>query len=236
MDKGAIGKNKILAIRKREVEPWIYSYSDLTTNLLALFIMLFIVFNRGEDAKQKLQEALGVYSGAETTEPTEKPDNERELPLAAPEMHEARRIVSDYVRRNALDTKVSLETLKNGVELTFEGSIVFDTGTAGLNDDAYPALRHIAALAKLLPNRYILDIEGHTDAVPPSGAGYRTNWALSAARAARVAEYIIETGFPEQRVRAIGYGSSRPIDSNGESDLNRRVVVKISAESKGGEK
>ena len=39
-------QTKINLIKKREVETWIYSYADLVTNLLALFIMLFVLSNR----------------------------------------------------------------------------------------------------------------------------------------------------------------------------------------------
>ena len=71
-----------------------------------------------------------------------------------------------------------------------------------------------------------IQIAGHTDNV----GSYKANIRLSKNRAQRVTNYLIEKGIEEDRIVAVGYGSSRPIASN-ETDEgkaeNRRVEVVI---------
>jgi outer membrane protein OmpA-like peptidoglycan-associated protein len=69
-----------------------------------------------------------------------------------------------------------------------------------------------------------LVIEGHTDA--EGGPTY--NQALSRARAEAVRRYLIDSGVPEQRLVAQGFGASRPMGSNTTEqgrERNRRVEV-----------
>ncbi|HEX7928024.1 MAG TPA: OmpA family protein [bacterium] len=85
-------------------------------------------------------------------------------------------------------------------------------------------------LTKLLNqmNNYVR-VEGHTDNVPLSGGTFRSNWNLSAARAANIADFMVREGnVTPQRVSAIGYGEFRPIASNSTDAgraRNRRVEI-----------
>lgn len=76
-------------------------------------------------------------------------------------------------------------------------------------------------------------IEGHTDNIPirsSSGLRYRDNMELSFLRAKAIADILVKRGIPLERISVIGYGDTRPIDSN-ETDegrvKNRRVEVKL---------
>jgi outer membrane protein OmpA-like peptidoglycan-associated protein len=69
-------------------------------------------------------------------------------------------------------------------------------------------------------------IEGHTDSV----GSERSNQILSERRANAVRDYLIANGISDDRLTAVGYGETRPIDSNktrsGRAN-NRRVEVKL---------
>ena len=58
---------------------------------------------------------------------------------------------------------------------------------------------------------------------------YRSNWDLSSARSAAVADYIIDsTELEPGNVSVAGFADSRPIDSNSTSEgraRNRRIEV-----------
>jgi outer membrane protein OmpA-like peptidoglycan-associated protein len=62
-----------------------------------------------------------------------------------------------------------------------------------------------------------VSIEGHTD--NRGTAAY--NMGLSARRAASVVEWLVQHGVDASRLTSIGYGLTRPLDSN-ETDMGRR--------------
>jgi outer membrane protein OmpA-like peptidoglycan-associated protein len=69
-------------------------------------------------------------------------------------------------------------------------------------------------------------IEGHTDADGKDAS----NQTLSESRAAAVQGYLVEHGIAASRLTSVGYGETKPIDSNktkaGKAN-NRRVEVKL---------
>ena len=72
-------------------------------------------------------------------------------------------------------------------------------------------------------------IEGHSDNIPPSGAGrYKTNKALSQARAANVRDVLSPYLSNPARISAIGVGSNKPLDNANTPaarSKNRRVDI-----------
>jgi hypothetical protein len=74
-------------------------------------------------------------------------------------------------------------------------------------------------------------VDGHTDDIPIKSAKFPSNWELSAARASRVARFIVEKlRYPAKFVAVSGYGPHRPLKANTNDfnrALNRRVEIKI---------
>jgi flagellar motor protein MotB len=81
-------------------------------------------------------------------------------------------------------------------------------------------------------------IEGHTDNIPirrSPGKRYLDNMELSFLRAKAVASILVKNGISPERISVVGYGDSRPIDSNETVSgriNNRRVEVKLTPEDK----
>lgn len=77
-----------------------------------------------------------------------------------------------------------------------------------------------------------VQIEGHTDDIPPrAGGAIATNWELSALRATYLLRYMIkEHNFPALKLAAAGFADIRPVAHNGTAGgraLNRRIELKI---------
>lgn len=104
-------------------------------------------------------------------------------------------------------------------------TILFDSGKASFQQQTYPVLQSIASILKEYPNSKF-SLEGHTDSDGKDAA----NQKLSEDRAAAVKNYLIENGIESSRLSSVGYGESRPIDTNktkaGKAN-NRRVEVKL---------
>lgn len=103
-------------------------------------------------------------------------------------------------------------------------TIEFQFGSAELTPGSIQTLKNLGnALNHELADQPHFVIEGHTDAY--GEAGY--NEELSKARAAAVKDYLIkQMGVAEDRMQALGKGSSEPVSgSSPYSGVNRRVVV-----------
>jgi outer membrane protein OmpA-like peptidoglycan-associated protein len=72
-------------------------------------------------------------------------------------------------------------------------------------------LDKVVAILQKNPNSYML-IEGHTDNVKPKVSPFPDNKALSEARAKFVMDYMISKGISANRLKAVGYGDTRPFE------------------------
>lgn len=132
--------------------------------------------------------------------------------------------LKDLVDQNLISVKRD----KDWVEVEINTSILFGSGSAGLQPAAMPVMR---TLAKILgEKKYNIQVEGFTDNVPIRTEAFPSNWELSAARAASVVRVFADDGVSPQRLAAIGFGEHRPIADNNTEDnrkKNRRVRVVI---------
>ena len=104
----------------------------------------------------------------------------------------------------------------------------FDSGQAELKPDFFSLIDSVGASIAGAPGR--VSIEGHTDNVPIGfGSRYRSNWDLSAARAAAVADYLVNGDFVQAgRVSIKGFADSRPLADNNTAlgrANNRRIEI-----------
>jgi chemotaxis protein MotB len=123
-----------------------------------------------------------------------------------------------------------------GDRFVFQSEVFFDTGQAVLKPEGRSELDQIAAaLAELeqkIPSEiaWVLRVDGHTDVRPVSGATFKSNWDLSAARAISVVQYLISKGISPQRLAAAGFGEFQPIDPAASDEAysrNRRIELKL---------
>ncbi len=112
-----------------------------------------------------------------------------------------------------------------GLVVTFSGEILFDVNRATLKPGAQDQLLRLAEALQQNPNRRVL-IEGHTD----STGGSEYNLELSQRRAEAVRNFLMLNGVSPERIRAMGFGETRPVASNDTASgrqQNRRVDVVI---------
>ena len=113
-------------------------------------------------------------------------------------------------------------------DIATTGTIRFDWASANLDRASRPTLDKLAEVSRACPNAKI-EIEGHTDV---EGTPER-NKNLSERRAQAVVDYLVGTGIAAQRLRAVGYGETRPIapnDTAANRAKNRRIEFTVDAE------
>ena len=105
-------------------------------------------------------------------------------------------------------------------------NIFFDFDKYELKEASFPELNRIIELMNK-NTEMTISVEGHTDNI--GTVAY--NIGLSERRANAVVNYLVKEGIAAERMKAIGWGKSKPIASNddeiGGRELNRRVEFKI---------
>lgn len=125
---------------------------------------------------------------------------------------------------NLINKVIELKNIAVGSKIALR-NIFFDTGKSTLRAESNAELDRLVKLMKDVPSLKI-EISGHTD-----NTGSATlNETLSQSRAEAVVSYLTSKGVQASRMTAKGYGSSKPIASNGTEDgkqQNRRTEFEI---------
>ncbi|MBT1690261.1 OmpA family protein [Fulvivirgaceae bacterium PWU37] len=105
-------------------------------------------------------------------------------------------------------------------------NLYFDFDKATFQTESYTELNKLEAMMRSNPDMQI-EIGGHADAVGTKAY----NLFLSRKRAEAVKDYLTKKGVDARRIKATGYGKSRPLASNDDEEegreLNRRVEFTV---------
>lgn len=111
-------------------------------------------------------------------------------------------------------------------EIGIKKRVHFEKNRGEIQEVSYEILDAVAQTLKDYPQIKKIQIEGHTD----SKGNEVYNLTLSQKRAEAVRQYLINKGVAPERLRAMGFGSSEPIDTN-DTEIgrakNRRVTFTI---------
>ena len=139
--------------------------------------------------------------------------------------------IQEALEENNIDQEVSLNYTSQYVQLTIQGSILFDSGKVDIKSDAIPVIDKVGQILESYAGGTI-EIEGHTDNVPMSSGGkYSNNDELSSGRALSIFNYLVSTtNLDPANLVHTGRGEYDPIADNSTDEgraRNRRVEIKI---------
>ncbi len=123
---------------------------------------------------------------------------------------------------------VEVEKIGNRITVRLASQGSFVSGSASLKDEFERLLGRVGK--SLSASKGKVRVEGHTDNVPVAfSERFKSNWDLSAARSASVAQFFInESGFDQERITVAGFADTKPIARNDSSvgrARNRRIEV-----------
>lgn len=202
--------------RGDDMDDWMLSFVDLITLLMGCFVIMYTLKSADVSKLEKMSQSIRAAIGDDRANKTEKLDY-TSLYLN----------ISEYIKKMGLDGSAQVRLTKSGVEISAEGGLLFEPGSANLNNSSQELIKKIAS--SLIHEPFFIQIEGHTDSASIATLQYPTNWELSAARAARVARLLISLGIEPNHVNAVGYADTRllypdqPLHAG-----NRRVIFVVS--------
>ncbi|MBT2785365.1 MULTISPECIES: flagellar motor protein MotB [unclassified Halomonas] len=123
--------------------------------------------------------------------------------------------------------EIDIDQFRVVVRISENGT--FGSGNATVTSAFEDLLQSLATLLADVPGT--ISIDGHTDDVPIRTSHFRSNWDLSAMRAASVANVLTATGaLASERLIVQGFADTRPLASNLTNEgraKNRRVELMI---------
>ncbi len=119
---------------------------------------------------------------------------------------------------------IQLEPISSKIAVVLK-NVFYETGNFKLKNESKSELDRLVKFLEINPN-VKLEIAGHTDNVGSDA----NNLDLSQKRATEIVNYLIAAGIDKTRLKAKGYGASKPIADNSTDEgraQNRRTEVSI---------
>jgi len=222
-------KKQIKKEDKDVVPGYMGTFADMVTLLMAFFVLLYAMSDPDPGKFEEIAAALHEEMSGE------------ELEIFT-EFNELTENLQEIIDEQEISDKVDIELTPNGIEIQMEGKALFAGCSADILSDMEPVISSISnVITELLDNSeykgYMIEVEGHTDNLPPTTCpDFETNWELSAYRATGVVEQLLASGIQKEKIKAIAMADSAPLvpnmDENGKSILenqakNRRVEIFI---------
>ena len=226
-------------------ERWLVSYADFITLLFAFFVVMYALSTVNEGKYRILSDSMMIaFRNVQANSATQMPIVLTQPIALAQKQNQAarqqevekqkRRDKMRNVAKEILDVmaplieqgKVRVIETSRGVTIEINDSILFSPGQAILQPLSSKAMRAIAHV--LASTDFPITIEGHTDNVPINTLQFPSNWELSAVRATTVLRLFADSGVIPDRLTAIGYADTRPVEPNLLADgraRNRRVTI-----------
>lgn len=126
---------------------------------------------------------------------------------------------------------VEVSRVAEGISLRVQDQLLFPSAAAGLSEGGTSL---VGSLLETI-QRYDGEVwvEGHSDSQSINTPEFSSNWALSSARAIAIVEALEAGGVEPERLRAVGFADTRPLEDNSSAEgraRNRRVEVVIHVE------
>ena len=150
---------------------------------------------------------------------------------------EARKLQETYdglvanLKKELQSGQIEVKQLRDGLRVNVAQDILFDSGSAALDNNGIEVLQRVAAQLKKSPHQIL--VIGHTDNKPIGPAlvkQYPTNWELAGARAASVVRLFDDSGLPAKRLVAVSMADVQPVASNKTAEgraRNRRIEISL---------
>ena len=219
---------------------WYVSFSDLVTNMLCFFVMLFAFSSmdspkKNRDIEERSDNLFDVFTINQDNGAHKWLTQGGEGVALAPGLkkNEQARIVKkikNKLIKVKFNDRITVQEKDQIIKIQIPTNLLFESGSARLLKSSEEILMALHPILNSM-NNYIR-IDGHTDDVLPGPKSeFPSNWELSSIRACNVVKYFInDLGMTPQRFSAQGYADTKPKVPNISPEAreqNRRVEITI---------
>ena len=216
---------------------WLVIFTDLVALMLAFFVLLFsmstVKLSDWKSLVQSLSETLS-------------PEEEKKIPVAqsnfniesifrgeASNLEYLVSILSEVIDENELLSQGSIEKKEDHISFVMSGNLLFGGNGSNLSKDGREAMFALGGVLRNIDNE--IGVDGHSSSVSLRNSGYDSNWELSTALAAAIANTLRESGYPRP-ITAFGYAENKPLLESGnafnkKNSSKRRIEVIIRPEA-----
>ena len=167
------------------------------------------------------------FDGFQDEDGCPDPDNDRDgIPDADDKCPNEPETINGVQDEDGCPDKGKVKVLVDGERIVILEKVYFATGKDVILARSHPLLKQVAAVLRANPQVELVRIEGHTD----DQGNDAKNLDLSQRRANNVRAFLMKEGIAEGRMEAVGYGETKPVDTNKTAkgrENNRRVGFTI---------
>ncbi len=236
--------------------PWMATFADMMALMMTFFVLLFAFSEVEQEKFKQMAGSMAAAFGGVQYIKSNSEDNvkgteagvisktgfspmqfdpksgrivSQPLQAGAAKKNQNQQVMEELKESMAEDIAkgdLILERDNDDIVIRFPEHVSFSSGSARLAATARPLIERILSHIR---EHQMLIVAGHTDDRPLNGGYYKSNWDLSAARAASVAEQILQQGsIDPHRLVVAGHADTRPIAANDNAAnrmRNRRVEI-----------
>jgi chemotaxis protein MotB len=217
---------------------WIITFSDLSTLLMALFVMIFSMSSIDSGLIERISSML---RGSSATPQGEGGNIDSKVEMAlellgdSQHLSQNRESIKDLIFNEVLPPEqvggmlkdsVTILSREDGVAIVFAEDILFEPGSAVIPSRGRDLLGALIPLLRKTP--YDILITGHSDDNVYAESGKpmqrKAQYQLSGTRALAVLKLYLDANLVKKRFAVAGYGPDRPLAPS--SPLgNRRIEI-----------
>lgn len=209
---------------------WLVIFTDLVALLLTFFVMLFSMSNiqidKWTEMIDTLTRTLNPAQTKITKIPSAKYNIATDIQRDAINLDYLVSVIGEKIKDDPFLAQARLVPLDDRVVLSFPGPLLFEGPGAELRENSSQALFNLSGILQLVENQ--IGINSYVAPGTVTGVGgYASDWELSLARGAVIANAIRRGGY-DAPVLAFGYGSARTPQLAGLSgSLQRSLAQRI---------
>ncbi len=212
---------------------WMVTFTDLVSLMLTFFVMLFAMSNVKVDKWDSMIDTLSQSlnaSGAKAVVASSAEYNvDTIVRKQAINLDYLASVLEKTVAEDELLAHSRIMRLEDRLVIALPGDLLFAPARADLSEKAREAVFNLGGVLRNIGNQ--IGVDGHTDPVLVTGGAYASNWELSLARAASVANALRRAGYTEDII-AYGFADSRfsqlpDLPTDQRHALGRRVDIVV---------
>ena len=218
---------------------WLVIFTDLVALMLAFFVLLFSMSTVKLSDWQSLIQSLSE---------TLSPETKKKIPVAksnfnvesifkgeASNLDYLISIISETVNGDGLLAQGRIERREDHLVFIMAAKLLFKSNGTELSEVGRQAIFVLGGVLRNIDNE--IGVNGHSGTASQVQSGYTSNWEISLALAASVANTLRQSGFPRP-ITAYGFAASQstlvkdPLPNEG-NGLARRIEIIIRPETGG---